>query len=58
MQEMTGAIRSLANEKAVGPDGVSVELFKITLDGIPDLRRTLFDIIVCRDRYSLPMRID
>ena len=31
MQELTDAIRSLANGKAVGPDGVSVELFKITL---------------------------
>ena len=27
MQELTGAIRSLANGKAVGPDGISVELF-------------------------------
>ena len=33
MQELTDAIRSLANGKAVGPDGVSVELFKITLNG-------------------------
>ena len=30
MQELTDAIRSLANGKAVGPDEVSVELFKIT----------------------------
>ena len=30
MQELTDAIRSLANGKAVGPDGVSVELFNIT----------------------------
>ena len=35
MQERTGAIRSLASGKAVGPDGVSVELFKITLIGDP-----------------------
>ena len=33
MQELTDAIRSLANGKAVGPDGVSVDLFKITLNG-------------------------
>ena len=30
MQELTGAIRSLLDRKAVGPDGVSVGLFKIT----------------------------
>ena len=47
MQEMTGAIRSLANGKAVGPDEVSVELFKITLNGDPALHRRLFDIVVC-----------
>ena len=47
MQELTDAIRSLANGKAVGPDGVSVELFKITLNGDPALRRKLFDIVVC-----------
>ena len=35
MQELTDAIRSLANGKAVGPDGVSVDLFKITLNGDP-----------------------
>ena len=46
MQELTGAIRSLANGKAVGPDGVSVELFKITLNGDPALRRRLLDIVV------------
>ena len=33
MQELTDAIRSLVNGKAVEPDGVSVELFKITLYG-------------------------
>ena len=46
MQELTDAIRSLANGKAVGPDGVSVELFKITLNGDPALRRGLLDIVV------------
>ena len=44
MQELTDAIRSLANGKAVGPDGVSIELFKITLNGDPALRRRLLDI--------------
>ena len=47
MQELTDAIRSLANGEAVGPDGVSVELFKITLNGDPALRRRMLDIIVC-----------
>ena len=47
MQELTGAIRSLANGKAVGPDGVYNELFKITLNGDPTLRRRLLDIVVC-----------
>ena len=46
MQELTDAIRSLANGKAVGPNGVSVELFKITLNGDPSLRRRLLDIVV------------
>ena len=46
MQELTDAIRSLANGKAVGPDGVSVELFKITLNGDPALRQRLLDIVV------------
>ena len=45
--KLTGATRSLANGKAVGPDGVSVELFKITLNGDPALRRRLLDIVVC-----------
>ena len=45
MQELTDAIRSLANGKAVGPDEVSVELFKITLNGDPALRRRLLDIV-------------
>ena len=47
MQELTGAIRSLASGNAVGLDGVSVELFKITLNGDPALRRRLLDIVVC-----------
>ena len=47
MQELTHAIRSLANRKAVGPDGVSLELFKITLNGDPALSRRLRDIVVC-----------
>ena len=48
IQDLTYAIRSLANEKAVGPDGVSVELFKITLNGDPALRRRLlFYVLVC-----------
>ena len=48
MQELTDTIRSSANGKAIGPDGVSVELFKITLNGDPTLRRRLLDIIVVR----------
>ena len=47
MQELTGATRSLANGKAVGPDGVSVELFETTLNGDPALRRRLLDIVAC-----------
>ena len=46
MQELTDVIRSLANGKAVGPDGVSVELFKILLNGDPALRRRLLDIAI------------
>ena len=47
MLELTDAIRSLVNGKAVGgPDGVSVELFKIAPNGDPALRRRLLDIIV------------
>ena len=41
MQELAGAIHSLAIGKGVGPDGVSVELFNITLNGDPALRRRL-----------------
>ena len=47
MQELTVAIRSLANGKAVRPDGGSVELSKMTLNGNPALRRRLLDIGVC-----------
>ena len=36
----------MANGKAVGPDRVSVELFKITLNGDPALRRRLLDIVI------------
>ena len=43
MQELTDAIRSLANGKAVGPVGFSVELFKMTLNGDTALRRRLLD---------------
>ena len=46
MQELTDAIRSSANGKAVGLDEVSVELFKITLNGDLALRRRLLDIVV------------
>ena len=46
MRELTDAIPSLANGKAVGPDGVSVELFKITLIDDPALRLRLLDIVV------------
>ena len=46
MQELTDAIHSLANRRAVGPDGVSVELFKIILNGDPALRQRLLDIVV------------
>ena len=47
MQELTGAIRSLAKRQAVGPDGVYGELFKIILSGDPALRRRLLDVVVC-----------
>ena len=46
MQELTDAIDSLANGNAIGPDEVSVELFKITLNGDPALRRRLLLIYV------------
>ena len=45
MQELTDdAIHTLVNGKALGQDGISVELFKITLNGDPAVRRRLFDI--------------
>ena len=47
MQELTDAIRSFAYGRAVGPDGVSFELYKITLNDDPALRRRLLDIVVC-----------
>ena len=47
MQELTDTIRSLANGKAPGPDGVSVKLFKAQLNDDPALRRRLLDIVVC-----------
>ena len=46
LQKLTDAICSLANVKAVELDGVSVELFKITLNDDPALRRRLLDIVV------------
>ena len=46
MQELTDAIRSLANGKAVGPNGVSIELFTIILNGDPALPRRLLNIVV------------
>ena len=52
IQELTDAIRSLANGKAVGLDGVSVELFKINLNGDPALRRRLLNIVICIWRGS------
>ena len=52
MLDLTHAIRSLANEKAVGPNGVLVELFKITLNRYPALRRRLLDIVVCSWRMG------
>ena len=46
MEELTDAIRSVANGEAVGPEGVSVELFTITLNDDPALRQRLLDIVV------------
>ena len=46
MQELIDAIRSLANGKAVGPDGTPVELFKVALNGDPTLRQRLLDIVI------------
>ena len=47
VQDLAGTNRSLANGMVVGPGGVSVELFKITLNGDPAMRRRLLDIVVC-----------
>ena len=47
MQQVMNAIRSLANGKTVGSNGVSIELFKFTLNGGPALRQRLLDIVVC-----------
>ena len=46
IQELTDAISSLAKRKEVGPNGGSVELFKITLHGDLTLRRRLLDFVV------------
>ena len=46
MQDLIDTIRSLANGKAIGPDGVPVELFKIALNGDPALRQRLLDVVV------------
>ena len=61
MQELTDAIRLLAKGKAVGSDRVSVELFKITLNGDPALRRRPLDIafvfgggVRCRSSGKMP----
>ena len=60
-QELKEAIGSLANGKAVGPDGVSIRLFNITLNGDPALRRRLLDFVVrvwrgarCRSSGKMP----
>ncbi len=46
MQELIDANRSLANGKAVGPDGIPVELFMIAFNGDPVLRQRLLDIVI------------
>ena len=45
MQELAGPTQSLANGIAVKSDGVSVELFRIALNGDLALRRRLLDIV-------------
>ena len=45
MHELIDVIRSLENRKAVGPDGIPVELFKIALNGDPALQQTLLNIV-------------
>ena len=47
-QELTNAISSLANGKAVGLDGVSIKLLKMILKSDPALRRRLLVIV---DRF-------
>ena len=47
MQELTDTTHWLVNGKAGGPGGVSVELFTITLNDNPTLRRGMLDIVVC-----------
>ena len=56
MRELADAIRSLANGKAVGPDGVSIELLKIILNGDPALCRRLLDIVVRIRRGEVPQQ--
>ena len=47
IQELIDVIRSLANgKKAVGPDGIPVELLKIVLNGDPAVRQRLLDIVI------------
>ena len=46
LQELIDAIRSLKNRTTAEPDGVSVGLFKITLNGNPALRRRPLDMFV------------
>ena len=55
MQELTDAIHFLTNAKAVGRDEVSVELFKITLNGDPALPRRL--LISSSSLYSTATKI-
>ena len=47
IQELTSVIHLLANGEAVGPDGVSVEPFKIALNDDPGLPQRLLDVVVC-----------
>ena len=46
MQKLTDDIGSLAKGKAIEPEEVSVELFKITLNEDPARRRGLLNIVV------------
>lgn len=47
MQEVIDAIRFLFNEKAVGPDGIHVELCKLVPKGNFAHQRGLLNIVVC-----------